>query len=217
MDLNSFYSIINEIRNLKYYANFHFYFHGGILNHGNKTEDIDVKIVPRSGNWAHIEIEKTLFALKELDIEATFMEKVYTWDKPLKPTLEEIDTLPAIRQAVIDKDITELLEFNKTLNPIYLYKGSMTYYEIGKMICYRASEWAIGGHKYNQSFKDMSPELKEWLLSNSGAKEARKYHNDLIEDSEVINIAPVELRELLERVQCNTWEEFKNQYWRPYK
>jgi len=216
MDLNKFYSTLSDVPTLDHYPRFSFYFHGGILNHGDTTEDIDVKVVPRSGNWAHIEVEETLLSLKELGIEATFMEKVYTWDKPLKPTLEEIDTLPGIKQAVIDKDVTELMDFNKTLNPIYLYNGGIGYYKIGKLVCYRSAEWAICGHKYNQSFKDMSPELKEWLLNHSGDNEARQYHNALIEDSEVINIAPVELRELLERPKVKSWDIFKEQYWRPY-
>ncbi len=216
MELKHFYQKIHEITKIKHYKSFSFYFHGGILNWPEQTNDIDLKLVPRIRPLTIQEVNETMKELTvKLDIETVFFNEIYTWDSPLKPTLEEIDSTKPVLQAVYGKNLQELLDFNREVDSKYLYKGGVKYKPLMDLIFYKSSEWAVCGHKYNQNFKELSDEQKDRFMKEPTNDQSIELHTSgklCKEISEYDNLVDIEIREMLQKHHSRDWNEFKEMY-----
>lgn len=192
MQLNKFYSTLYEIPRAPFYDKFNFYFHGGILNWGENTTDIDVKLTPRIEPVTCNQIEETLYDLKRLEVAGIFFKKIHTWNEKLRPNFEQIENSEAVLQAVIDRDKEKLEKGQVNIDRKYIYRGKVKYYKVRGLLFCKSPEWAVCGYKYNEGYKDP---LATAPLPHS---------------------APVEIREMLEFPRCKDWLEFKNRFQRLY-
>ena len=128
MQLNKFYSTLYEIPRAPFYDKFNFYFHGGILNWGENTTDIDVKLTPRIEPVTCNQIEETLYDLKRLEVAGIFFKKIHTWNEKLRPNFEQIENSEAVLQAVIDMLCRPHLHLQKQLHSFVLYLWHIGFY-----------------------------------------------------------------------------------------
>lgn len=212
MEIRRLYSKLNQITELEHYSCFSFYLHGGIINWPDKAKDIDIKLVPRIKPITIQMVNKTMKELNcEMGLETVFFKRVGTWGNKFKPTLQEIDSLKPVLQAVYGKNLQELLDFNQEIDKMYLYHNNMRYKQLGNLIFYQSSEWAVCGHKYNQNFKDLPDEIKDKPLN----KDHIRLHESgelFKEVAEYRNWADIEIRELLQRPRAKDWQQFKEMY-----
>jgi len=208
MRVEELYAKLAQVKVLPYYSHFSFWFHGGILESPHSTNDIDVKIQPRTKPITLDMLQKTMLSLINIGIEPVFFKEVQTWPGKLKPTLKEIDGLEPVFQAVYGKDINDLLEQKKD-NSMYHYRGGVTYKQIENLIFYKSSEWAICGHKYNQNWKMLSEEVRQ------DRREMERLHTEGYlhrEYSKQHTLRNIEIREFFYNPMPSNWTEFRNKY-----
>ena len=178
MQITNFYNLLENIKALPDFEKFNVWLHGGIIDHPEDTTDLDVKISPRKSVTVK-QIERVMHLLTAIGIEVVFMRKVGTFKGPLKPSRIVIDSDPPVLQAVYNKNLEKLITANEKMDPNYIYGGKMHYKQIGNLIFYISSEWAICGHKFNQGYKGLSEEIKKKLELDPMSKEGIRYHHVL--------------------------------------
>ena len=210
MEIRRLYSKLNQITKLEHYNSFSFSFHGGILNWPEKTNDIDIKLVPQSKPITIQMVNKTMKELTvKLDLAPVFFNKVEMWDGKFRPTLQEIDTMEPVLQAVYGRNLEELLDFNQEIDKMYLYRNGVRYRKIGNLIFCKSAEWAVCGHKYNENWKELEAKKK----SSKSEMERLHQNNYLSENiSKYEMVKEVEIREFLKEPIPDNWEEFKNKF-----
>jgi len=208
MLIDKFFESIWKIRELPLFPLFRVYLHGGILAHPESTTDIDLKILPRN-KFTIKQLEEFMTSLNSKGFDATFMRKINSYQDSLKPTLSMIDDDPPVLQAVYNKDLEKLIVNNKKYDKRYIYREKIHYKQIGKLIFYMASEWAICGHKFNQQYQTVDTEDKEKLFKNPRLNiYAKVKAND---NTRAPNYQNIQLRDI---AFLNSWDQFKHSYLR---
>jgi len=126
MEISEFYNILEKSVAFPPSNSFSFYLHGGIIDHPESTQDIDLKIVPRG--WGYISIKTVEEVMKYLSslsrIEAVMMRSINSFTPKIKPDSEAIDQFDIpILQALYNVDLRVIMKENNALNAKFIFKG----------------------------------------------------------------------------------------------
>ena len=126
MEISEFYSILKKSVIFSLSNNFSIYLHGGIIDHPESTQDIDLKIVPRG--WGSIPLKTVEEVMEYLTllphVEVVMMRSINSFTPKTKPDGEAIDQFDVpVLQALYNADIRMIMKENNTLNAKFIFKG----------------------------------------------------------------------------------------------